>query len=792
MSVKITSRISRIINRKILSRVIVKTPKLEDIAIEYGQLIREAIPLKRVSEIIPRMQFFGGIESLIDFIEVKIIRAFNLIGLPATRSIIEDLAQDKRIEKIYPDRIMNIVQFPTLDPKGIYFDERKKKNFTSTAWTKKYMGGDIANSKGYRGEGVSVAVIDSVPSYSPCLIEYQNGEIDVLPLEDIWDLVSSPVFSNEKGEEWKSVQGIKIYTGRMKSNDNKPWQSIKRIIRHKYNGPLIRVRALEGIVDLSPNHSVFIKKGRNLRLIDAKDLSIGQQLSILKPEGIDRDLKVIPLFIGGLDLAWLYGFFAAEGSAYITKKGRYSVSFSNSNLDLLEKARKIFSHYFNVGKGSLSYEKESKTWKVEWRGKALYHHFRSKFYVKSGYKKIPKEILNAKKVVQTAFLEGYLDGDGTRWDNRSPKSITTNSWALATGLLLLINRCIKKPYAVHYRKDKPNIIQVGINKLPLEEIKERIISRNSITKIDTINYSGYLYDLETQNHVFTTGVGLIRVHNTGGTKLHRATYHIELHTVMKGQYSDANGHGEWCLACIGGKSFTDPYYNVPTEGFAPNCRLISIKALGYVLGMGSESGIIQAMELARKLGAEIISMSLGSEDVPYSPEEDPEIEVVKKLTEDGMIVVCAAGNSGPNPSTINSPGAAEQALTIGALNPFNNTICDFSSRGPVWGLTKPDVCAPGYYIDAPTIGLLDVLEDRKPQRSSWMSGTSMATPMCAGLITLMAQALKKNGLKLKTEMVKDMMSKYGQVTTKDNSYGWGVPTWEIFEKYCSEVLGIKV
>jgi hypothetical protein len=251
-------------------------------------------------------------------------------------------------------------------------------------------------------------------------------------------------------------------------------------------------------------------------------------------------------------------------------------------------------------------------------------------------------------------------------------------------------------------------------------------------------------------------------------------------------------HNCWVLACIGGKPFTDPYYNVPTEGFAPNCRLISIKALGYVLGMGSESGVIQAMELARKLGAEIINMSLGSEDVPYSPEEDPEIEVVKKLTEDGIIVVCASGNSGPNPSTINSPGAAEQALTVGALNQFNNTICDFSSRGPVWGLTKPDVCAPGYYIDAPTIGLLDVLEDRKPQRSSWLSGTSMATPHVTGLITLMAQALKKNGLKLKTEMVKDMMSKYGQVTTKDNSYGWGVPTWEIFEKYCSEVLGIKV
>jgi len=281
--------------------------------------------------------------------------------------------------------------------------------------------------------------------------------------------------------------------------------------------------------------------------------------------------------------------------------------------------------------------------------------------------------------------------------------------------------------------------------------------------------------------------------DTGARASHRQLTGVRMLTAApeKGMGgSDSNGHGSWCCSCVGGKYQVDRRYNVPVEGMAPGVRLTSIQALGFVVGMGSSSDIIKAMEMSIGLGADVVSMSLGSEEA-LADEENPEAVAIKKMVEANIIPVIAAGNAGPDPETIGSPGSVKEALTVGAWDAINGELCDFSSRGPTSedGYIKPDVIAPGYRIDSALVGYLDGAVDPSQMKYGPISGTSMATPHVAGLVALMRQAARERaGVILTVDMIKDMMSKFGPNQPKDNDMGWGMITWDIFERYLEEEI----
>ena len=285
----------------------------------------------------------------------------------------------------------------------------------------------------------------------------------------------------------------------------------------------------------------------------------------------------------------------------------------------------------------------------------------------------------------------------------------------------------------------------------------------------------------------------IAILDTTGVPQHYAIIHAKPDSVIPGIYTDSNGHGTWVAAAAAGKEWWS-LNKLPTVGVAPGSKLVTTKCLGFITGIGSDSWIIEAIAKSAEVGAKVVNMSLGSDEVPESIEDDPQVKIIEDLSKQGMIFCVAAGNSGPYPETLCSPGIAESALTVGAYNPVTGTVSSFSSRGPTKdGRIKPDCVAPGENIFGPVVGLLDyAIYPRLYLRGSILSGTSMATPFVAGLVHLIAESAYLNGINITVETVKDVLRRYGEFPEKSTDYGWGLLSWDKWVMYAKEVLGISV
>ncbi len=106
---------------------------------------------------------------------------------------------------------------------------------------------------------------------------------------------------------------------------------------------------------------------------------------------------------------------------------------------------------------------------------------------------------------------------------------------------------------------------------------------------------------------------------------------------------------------------------------------------------------------------------------------EPAVEALRAA---GIMMVVSAGNDGPACDTATMPPANyDAAFSVGASS-NDGDIVSFSSRGPVDGLVKPDVTAPGAHVRSSVPG----------GGYGWAGGTSMAGPHVAGLVALLWSA----------------------------------------------------
>lgn len=320
-----------------------------------------------------------------------------------------------------------------------------------------------------------------------------------------------------------------------------------------------------------------------------------------------------------------------------------------------------------------------------------------------------------------------------------------------------------------------NSFKILVNKNQLFQIS----SLTSVSKIYSITSACTMIDISKKilgvDKTLLTGSGVTIAFIDTGVFSHadfligrnRIRFFKDFVLNKKHNYDD-NGHGTFVAGvCSGGGVLSGGLYS----GVAPQADIISLKALNG-LGEASADKILDAMEWVyenhKKFNIKVVCMSFGSEPLGYN---DPIMSGAEALWREGVTVVAAAGNSGPEYQTIKSPGVSSQIITVGGFDDnridgkFQESffeIADFSSRGPAFKRFKPDLVAPS--VDIKSCGISTFYTS--------LSGTSVATPMIAGIACLLLQA-KPN---LTPQQIKQtLISVCRPITLNHNFEGYGYP-----------------
>lgn len=195
---------------------------------------------------------------------------------------------------------------------------------------------------------------------------------------------------------------------------------------------------------------------------------------------------------------------------------------------------------------------------------------------------------------------------------------------------------------------------------------------------------------------------------------------------------DINGHGTHTIGTVTGDGI----------GVAPGAKFISVAAMGGHTDVRLKA--LQWMLAPTRVDGSAPDPTKAPDVVGMSwwnapNDEDLFLESIQNLRAAGIEPVKSAGNKGPAPGTITSPGQFPEIIATAAVDQ-TGTIAKFSSRGPApypKGSTtpKPDFAAPG----------VDTVSATPGNKYGKKSGTSMAQPHMSGVIL-------------------DILSKYPQLT----------------------------
>ncbi len=149
-------------------------------------------------------------------------------------------------------------------------------------------------------------------------------------------------------------------------------------------------------------------------------------------------------------------------------------------------------------------------------------------------------------------------------------------------------------------------------------------------------------------------------------------------------------------------------------GVAPRAALVAVKVLDAD-GAGRLSDIVKGVAWATSAGVDVINLSLGG------PGESAALKsAVDRALRAGVVVVAAAGNSGPKSDTVVFPASYPGVIAVAASD-RQDEAASFSSRGGAVAFIAPGV---------------DIASTVPGGGYKSLSGTSMAAPHVAGLAAL--------------------------------------------------------
>jgi len=196
-------------------------------------------------------------------------------------------------------------------------------------------------------------------------------------------------------------------------------------------------------------------------------------------------------------------------------------------------------------------------------------------------------------------------------------------------------------------------------------------------------------------------------------------------------------------------------------GIAPNSKIVDFN----ISNLKQEyyfSNILNVFDVIIKDNIELDILLISFTTLNPSDGRDILSLACDLLVEKGLIVVCPAGNNGPELYTIGSPSAAKNVLTIGSITKMR-TISDFSGRGPSLDKRiKPDFCLPGSEIKIPISNDLTINA----------TGTSVAAAIGVGIIAL----IKEHNPNASYNEIKELFVKSStDLGYDENIQGFGIP-----------------
>ena len=206
---------------------------------------------------------------------------------------------------------------------------------------------------------------------------------------------------------------------------------------------------------------------------------------------------------------------------------------------------------------------------------------------------------------------------------------------------------------------------------------------------------------------------------------------------------DDYGHGTHIAGIAAGNgSMSNGVYC----GIAPEADIIALKVLDF-RGNGNISTLMRALDWIlinrERYHIQIVNISVGTISKEEENEECQLVKGVNRAWDAGLVVCVAAGNNGPKPYSITTPGISRKVITVGSSDDNQPVevggalLTDYSGRGPNAAcIIKPDIVTPGSNIWACKSIYRYRIRNGKGMYVK-KSGTSMSTPVVSGACALL-------------------------------------------------------